>query len=123
MTESMMGAVISPVGGTYKPGSTGMPATDIEIRIVDAETGQVELPKKEIGEITMRCPQIMLGYYQHPPRQPIPYGKVGSSPVTGILDEDGYLFIVDRKKDVIKPGGFQVWPREVEEVIASTRGG
>jgi long-chain acyl-CoA synthetase len=66
MTESMMGAVISPVGGAYKPGSTGMPVTDIEIRIIDADTGQAEMPENEVGEITMRCPQLMLGYYQHP---------------------------------------------------------
>jgi long-chain acyl-CoA synthetase len=120
MTETMMGAVISPVGGTYKPGSTGMPVTDIEVRIVDAETGQVELPTKEIGEITMRCPQLMLGYYQHPTEtaNTLRDGWLFTGDL-GYVDEDGYLFIVDRKKDVIKPGGFQVWPREVEEVIAS----
>ncbi|OGN94829.1 MAG: AMP-dependent synthetase, partial [Chloroflexi bacterium RBG_13_50_21] len=120
MTESMMGTVISPIGGTYKPGSTGMPVTDVEIRIVDAETGQEEMPAGQVGEITMRCPQLMLGYYHHPTEtaNSIQDGWLFTGDL-GYMDEDGYLFIVDRKKDVIKPGGFQVWPREVEEVIAS----
>jgi long-chain acyl-CoA synthetase len=120
MTESLMGAVISPIGGVYKPGSTGMPVTDIEIRIVDADTGMVEMPTGEVGEITMRCPQIMLGYYQHPTETAncIQDEWLFTGDL-GYMDEDGYLFIVDRKKDVIKPSGFQVWPREVEEVIAA----
>jgi long-chain acyl-CoA synthetase len=120
MTETMMAAVITPVNGTYKPGSTGLPVTDIEIRIVDAETGQMEMPTGEIGEITMLCPQIMLGYYQQPTEtaNTIRDGWLFTGDL-GYMDEDGYLFIVDRKKDVIKPSGFQVWPRDVEEVIAS----
>jgi len=120
MTESMMATVITPIGGTYKPGSTGLPVTDVEVRIVDAEKGQVEMPTGEVGEITVRCPQIMLGYYQHPTEtaNSIRDGWLFTGDL-GYMDEDGYLFIVDRKKDVIKPSGFQVWPREVEEVIAS----
>jgi long-chain acyl-CoA synthetase len=120
MTETMMATVVTPVNGTYKPGSTGVPVTDIEIRIVDADTGQVELPNGQVGEITMRCPQLMLGYYQHPTEtaNTIRDGWLFTGDL-GYLDEDGYLFIVDRKKDVIKPSGFQVWPRDVEEVIAS----
>jgi long-chain acyl-CoA synthetase len=120
MTENMMATVITPVNGIYKPGSTGLPAPDNEIRIVDVETGQIELPTGEVGEITMRCPQMMLGYYQHPTEtaNTIRDGWLFTGDL-GYMDEDGYLFIVDRKKDVIKPGGFQVWPRDVEEVIAS----
>ncbi len=120
MTENMMATVITPVGGTYKPGSTGLPVTDIEIRIVDTETGLAEIPIGQVGEITMRCPQLMLGYYQHPTEtaNTIRDGWLFTGDL-GYLDEDGYLFIVDRKKDVIKPSGFQVWPRDVEEVIAS----
>jgi long-chain acyl-CoA synthetase len=120
MTETMMATVITPVNGTYKPGSTGVPVTDVEIRIVDAETGQVEMPTGQVGEITMRCPQLMLGYYQHPTEtaNAIREGWLYTGDL-GYMDEDGYLFIVDRKKDVIKPSGFQVWPRDVEEVIAT----
>jgi long-chain acyl-CoA synthetase len=120
MTESMMATVVTPVGGAYKQGSTGLPVTDVEIQIVDAETGLVEMPTGQVGEIIMRCPQIMLGYYQHPTEtaNAIRDGWLFTGDL-GYMDEDGYLFIVDRKKDVIKPGGFQVWPRDVEEVIAS----
>jgi long-chain acyl-CoA synthetase len=120
MTETMMGTVITPVNGTYKPGSTGVPVTDVEIRIVDADTGQIELPTGQVGEITTRCPQLMLGYYQHPTEtaNSIRDGWLFTGDL-GYMDEDGYLFIVDRKKDVIKASGFQVWPRDVEEVIAA----
>jgi long-chain acyl-CoA synthetase len=120
MTESMMATAITPVNGTYKPGSTGLPVTDVEIRIMDAETGQIEMPSGQVGEITMRCPQLMLGYYQHPTEtaNSIREGWLFTGDL-GYMDEDGYLFIVDRKKDVIKPSGFQVWPRDVEEVIAT----
>ncbi len=120
MTENMMATVITPVNGTYKPGSTGLPVSDNEIRIVDMDTGQLEMPIGEVGEITMRCPQMMLGYYQHPTEtaNTIRDGWLFTGDL-GYLDEEGYLFIVDRKKDVIKPSGFQVWPRDVEEVISS----
>jgi len=120
LSESMMAAVISPVQGTYKPGAVGLPLPDVEIRIVDADTGQEALPQGEVGEILMRAPQQMLGYWQRPTETAnmIRDGWLYTGDL-GYLDEDGYLFIVDRKKDVIKPSGFQVWPREVEEVIAS----
>ena len=122
MTESMMATVVTPVGGTYKPGSTGLPVPDVELRIVDADTGQVEMPTGQVGEITMHCPQVMLGYYQHPTETEITIrdGWLFTGDL-GYIDEDGYLFIVDREKDVIKPSGFQaVWGRrDVEEVIAS----
>ena len=68
----------------------------------------------------MRAPQIMQGYWNRPDEtmRMIRDGYVYTGDI-GYLDEDGYLFIVDRKKDLIKPSGFQVWPREVEEVIAT----
>jgi long-chain acyl-CoA synthetase len=120
LSESMMAAVVSPVQGIYKPGAVGLPLPDVEIRIVDADTGQDILPPGEMGEILMRAPQLMLGYWQRPTETAnmIRDGWLYTGDL-GYLDEDGYLFIVDRKKDVIKPSGFQVWPREVEEVIAS----
>ena len=119
LTETMMGAVISPVQGQYKPGFVGMPISDIEIRIVDADSGQRDLAQGEIGEILVRAPELMLGYWQRPQetREMLRDGWLFTGDL-GFLDEDGYLSIVDRKKDVIKASGFQVWPREVEEVIA-----
>ena len=120
MTETMLAAVACPVHGAYKEGSTGVPITDVEVRITDVDSGEGSLPPKEVGEITIRAPQIMVGYWEHPTETAnmIRDGWVYTGDI-GYLDEDGYLFIVDRKKDLIKPSGFQVWPREVEEVIAA----
>jgi long-chain acyl-CoA synthetase len=120
LTESMMAAVITPLHGPYKPGSVGTPLPDVEVRIADAETGQGSLPAGEVGEILIRAPQLMLGYWQRPTetKNTIRNGWLYTGDL-GYLDEEGYLFIEDRKKDVIKPSGFQVWPRQVEEVIAS----
>jgi long-chain acyl-CoA synthetase len=120
LTESMMAAVVNPLHGPYKPGSVGTPLPDIEIRIADVMTGEGSLPPGEVGEVLMRAPQLMQGYWerQAETEETIRNGWLYTGDI-GYLDEDGYLFIVDRKKDVIKPSGFQVWPREVEEVIAS----
>jgi long-chain acyl-CoA synthetase len=127
MTESMMAAVVTPVKGLYKPGAVGIPLPDVEIRVVDAETGKKGLPScdKElaacqVGEIIMRAPQLMKGYWKKPAETAIAIrdGWLFTGDL-GYVDADGYMYIVDRKKDVIKPSGFQVWPREVEEVIAS----
>ncbi|NTU52322.1 MAG: long-chain fatty acid--CoA ligase [Chlorobiaceae bacterium] len=120
LTETLASPVCSPVRGIKKNGSVGMPATDVELCIVDAESGTQRLSLGEIGEILIRAPQIMSGYWRNPEETATTLrdGWVYTGDL-GYLDEDGYLFIVDRKKDVIKPSGFQVWPREVEEVIAS----
>lgn len=119
LTESMMGAVINPIKGEHKCGSIGIPLPDVEIRITDPETGLTDLPFGEVGEILMRAPQLMQGYWNRPEEtaNTIRDGWLCTGDL-GYMDGDGYIFIVDRKKDVIKPGGFQVWPREVEEMIA-----
>ncbi|MBV5288670.1 AMP-binding protein [Pelodictyon phaeoclathratiforme] len=119
LTESALASVFTPILGTYKHGSVGIPIPDVEIRIVDPETGFETLPELEIGEIIMRAPQLMKEYWQNPMETALVLrdGWLYTGDL-GYLDEDGYLFIVDRKKDVIKPGGFQVWPRDVEEAIA-----
>jgi long-chain acyl-CoA synthetase len=120
LTESMLGATVSPVLGVYKPGSIGIPLPDVEVRIVDVETGEDKLTYGEIGEILLRAPQIMQGYWKKPEETAnmLRDGWLFTGDI-GYQDEDGYVFIVDRKKDLIKPSGFQVWPRDVEEVIAS----
>ncbi|MCG8341760.1 MAG: AMP-binding protein [Chlorobiales bacterium] len=119
LTESMIGSVLTPVLGTYKEGSVGIPAPDVEIRVVDQEKGDCDVPVNEVGEVIMHAPQLMKEYWQRPDEtvETIKDGWLYTGDL-GYLDEDGYLFIIDRKKDVIKPGGFQVWPRDVEEVIA-----
>jgi long-chain acyl-CoA synthetase len=125
LTEAMMATIVNPVKGTNKIGSVGLPTTDVDVRIVDAEEEARELGTGEVGEIIIQAPQLMTAYWRNPeetamvlrPRADgLRWLHTGD---LGYLDADGYLFIVDRKKDLMKPGGFQVWPREVEEVIAS----
>jgi long-chain acyl-CoA synthetase len=125
LTEAMMACTVNPTLGVKKIGSIGMPLPDVEVRIADPEFGDKILPTGEVGEILMRAPQLMQGYWQNPEEtagvlqihgEGGPWLHTGD---LGYMDEDGYIFIVDRKKDVIKPSGFQVWPREVEEVISS----
>jgi len=119
MTETILAAVVCPVHGQEKDGSTGLPLPDVDLRIVDLETGLLDQPPGTPGEIIISAPQIMDGYWKRPDETAhmLRDGWVFTGDV-GYLDEDGYLFLIDRKKDVIKPSGFQVWPREVEEVIA-----
>jgi long-chain acyl-CoA synthetase len=125
LTEAMMACTVNPASGVKKIGSIGMPLPDVEARIVDPDSGEKILPAGEVGEILLRAPQLMQGYWQNPEETAgvlQVHGEGGPWLHTGDLgymDEDGYIFIVDRKKDVIKPSGFQVWPREVEEVISS----
>jgi long-chain acyl-CoA synthetase len=121
MTETMLAAVCCPVHAPYKEGSTGIPVPDVEVRIMDVQTGEKELAVRQVGEIAICAPQLMIGYWNRPKETAdmIRDGWCYTGDI-GYLDEDGYLFIVDRKKDLIKPAsGFQVWPREVEEVIAA----
>jgi len=120
LTESLVATVASPVHGEYKPGSVGLPLPDVEVLITDPEQENEVLPIHEVGEILIRAPQLMLGYWGRPEETAamISEGWLHTGDL-GYMDEDGYLFIVDRLKDLIKPGGYQVWPREVEEVIAS----
>jgi long-chain acyl-CoA synthetase len=119
LTESMLASVITPSTGLYKPGAVGIPLPDVEVRITDLATGEDRLGPDEVGEVIIRAPQLMKGYYQRPTETAnmIRDGWLYTGDI-GFMDADGFLTIVDRKKDVIKPSGFQVWPREVEEVLA-----
>lgn len=125
LTEAQMAVIANPVRGEKKLGSVGMPLPDVHVHIVDAEDGRTPVPQGEIGEIVVRAPQLMLGYWQKPEetREMLRTDDRGERLLytgdLGYLDRDGYLFIVDRKKDLIKTCGFQVWPREIEEVISS----
>ena len=120
LTESVMALVMTPVAGTYKPGSVGLPLPDVAVRVVDVDDTTVDLPLGEVGEILIGAPQLMAGYWRRPAEteEILRDGWLHTGDL-GYLDEDHYLFVVDRKKDVIKPSGFQVWPREVEEVLAT----
>ncbi len=106
--------------GREKPGSVGLPIPGVEVRIVD-DSG-AELPSGEAGEICCRSPAVMRGYWNAGGRDPILTaealrdGWLHTGDV-GYLDDEGYLFIVDRKKDLIIRGGFNVYPRDVEDAL------
>ena len=125
LTEAMMACCVNPVRGENKIGSIGMPLPDVEARIVDAEDGTRDMPTGEVGELLLRAPQLMLEYWNNPLETSEAlrtYGDGGPWLHTGdlaYLDSDGYIFLVDRKKDMVKTSGFQVWPREIEEVISA----
>jgi len=125
LTEGMMACCVNPVQGTNKLGSIGMPLSDVEVRIVDAEKGEQPMAAGETGEMIMRAPQYMAEYWNNPVEtdETLRVHPDGQRWLyTGDLaymDEDGYIFLVDRKKDLIKTSGFQVWPREIEEVLAT----
>jgi long-chain acyl-CoA synthetase len=125
LTEGQMAVVANPVRGMKKIGSVGMPLPDVHVRIVDADNGGTPLAQGQTGEIVIGAPQLMQGYWQRPEetKEMIRINDLGERLLytgdLGYLDEDGYLFIVDRKKDLIKTSGYQVWPREIEEVISA----
>jgi len=124
MTESLIAGVANPIVGPRKLGSVGMPLPDVHVRIVDADNAEKELPGSEVGEILLRGPQIMRSYFNNPVETAGMIVKHADGRTwlhtadLGYLDEEGYLFIVDRKKDLIKANGMQVWPRELEETLA-----
>jgi len=125
LTEGMMACCLNPVKGTNKIGSIGLPLPDVEARIVDAEQGTREMAPGEVGELIMRAPQHMSEYWNNPGETSEvlrTHGEGGPWVHTGDLaymDDEGFIFLVDRKKDMMKTSGFQVWPREIEEVLAT----
>jgi len=108
----------NPIYGKRKPGSIGLPMPDTEYRIVDVETGDKEMPVGEPGEICIRGPQVMEGYLNMPDEtaQSIRNGWFYTGDIAK-ADEEGYAYIVDRKKDMVIAGGFNIYPRDIEEVL------
>ncbi|HVF25359.1 MAG TPA: long-chain fatty acid--CoA ligase [Anaerolineales bacterium] len=125
LSEAPTGTHCNPLLGINKTGSIGMPLPNMECRIVSLDDGETDLAQGEIGELLLHGPQVMKGYHNMPTETANSLRKDNNGKTwlyTGDIvrmDEDGYFYIVDRKKELIKPGGFQVWPREVEEAIAS----
>ena len=124
LTETSPATHVNPIGRN-KIGTIGMPWPDTDARIVDVDTGEQELPQGEIGELIIQGPQVMKGYWQQPTetanvlREHAELGP-GLWLHTGDIarmDEEGYFQIVDRKKDMIICGGFNVYPRDIEEVL------
>jgi len=111
-------ATVTPWGGTIKPGTVGIPVSDTDIKIVDLDTGTKELPQGEVGEIIIYGPQNMMGYYKKPQEtaEALRDGWIYTSDI-GFFDEDGYLTVVDRKKDMIIAGGYNIYPLEIDNVL------
>lgn len=118
LSETSPVASFSRVDRERKPGSVGLPVWGVEIRIFDELDNEV--PQGELGEIVIRGHNVMKGYYKKPEAtaEAFSSGWFHTGDI-GRLDEDGYIYIVDRVKDMIIRGGFNVYPREVEEVLMS----
>jgi long-chain acyl-CoA synthetase len=123
LTEASPVTHVNPPGAANRPGTIGVPLADTEAKVVDAVSGLEELPPGAVGELVVRGPQVMKGYYRNPDEtaRTLRDGWL----FTGDLarrDADGYFTIVDRKKDIIKTSGFLVYPAEVEEVLRGFAG-
>jgi long-chain acyl-CoA synthetase len=118
LTEASPVVCINPVDGVRKTGSIGLPLPLTSVDIVSLEDGRTPVPRGERGELCVRGPQVMRGYLGRPAEteQALAGGHLHTGDVA-YQDEDGYVFIVDRIKDVILTGGFNVYPRNVEEAI------
>ncbi len=118
LTEASPVTHANPFFGKRKIGSIGLPRPDTDSKIVDLETGEKELPPGEAGELCIRGPQVMKGYWNRPEEteKALRNGWLYTGDIAK-MDEEGYFFIVDRKKDMILCGGYNVYPREIEEVL------
>ena len=119
LSETPVVTHCNPQKGMNKSGSIGLPFPDVECKIVDVNDARKIMPFGEEGELLMKGPQMMMGYYESPEEtnKAICDGWLHTGDVV-YMDEEGYFFIVGRKKDSIKPGGFQVWPDEIENILA-----
>ncbi len=118
LSEASPATHANPVDGERREGSIGLPLPNTYQRIVDADHREKVLGVGEIGELEVRGPQVMLGYYRQPEETALVLvdGWLQTGDLARI-DSDGYAYIVDRKKDMVNVGGFKVYPREVEEVL------
>jgi len=118
LTEASPVTHANPFSGKRKVGSIGLPRPDTDAKVVDLETGEKDLPPGEEGELCIRGPQVMKGYWNRPEEtaRTLRNGWLYTGDIAK-MDEEGYFYIVDRKKDMIICGGFNVYPREVEEAL------
>lgn len=118
LTEASPVTHLNPLRRIKKNGSIGLPFPDTEARIVDMEVGSVPLPAGKVGELIIRGPQIMKGYWNRPDEtaSTLRNGWLYTGDIA-TMDEDGYFYIVDRKKDMIIVAGYNVYPREIDEVL------
>jgi long-chain acyl-CoA synthetase len=118
LTEAVTAISCNPFLGPKKPGTIGIPFPDVEWRIMDLAEGKREMPIGEAGEIVVRCPELMSGYLNQPEMtaRTLKDGWLYTGDI-GIMDEDGFITIVDRKKDLVIVSGFNVFPSEIDEVL------
>jgi len=118
LTEASPVTHLNPLIGKKKPGSIGMPLPGTDAAIVDMEVGSVPLPPGKMGELIIRGPQVMKGYYNKPDETAgtLRNGWLYTGDIA-YMDEEGYFYIVDRKKDMIISSGYNIYPREVDEVL------
>jgi long-chain acyl-CoA synthetase len=118
LTEVSCTASTTPMLGRRKPGSVGLPVSSTYMRVVDLDTGEKEVPVGEEGEICIRGPQVMKGYWNNPSETAgaLRNGWLYTGDI-GRMDEEGFFYIVQRKKDMINVGGLKVFPTEVDEVL------
>jgi long-chain acyl-CoA synthetase len=120
LSEAPTATHCNPLLGENRTGSIGLPLPDVDARIVSLDDEVTELSVGEVGELVVKGPQVFKGYHNMPTEteNALRDGWLHTGDIAR-QDEDGYFYIVDRKKELIKPGGYQVWPREVEEIIAT----
>lgn len=118
MTETTPVATATPWGGAIKPGSVGIPVPDTDVKVVDLESGEAELPVGDTGEIIIKGPQNMMGYYKKPEETACTLrdGWVYTGDI-GFFDSDGYLSVVDRKKDMVIASGYNIYPVEIDNIL------
>jgi long-chain acyl-CoA synthetase len=118
MSETHVATHANIINGTNPPGSIGLPLPGVECKIVDQEEGKKELGSGELGELLLKGPNIMIGYWNMPEEtaKVITDGWLHTGDIVE-MDENGFFFIRDRKKDMIIAGGYNIYPREIEEVL------
>jgi len=116
LSEASPVVSLNPLNGIQKVGSVGLPFTGVEVKVVDSE--ERELPAGQVGELIVRGPNVMRGYYNLPQEttEALKNGWLFTGDMARI-DEDGYIYIVDRKKDMIISHGMNIYPAEIERVI------
>ncbi len=119
LAEASPATHCNPVFGKRKRGSIGLPYPDTLAKIVDLETGEKILPSGEMGELCIQGPQVMKGYWKSPEEttRAIRNGWLYTGDIAR-MDEDGYFFILDIKKDMIIAGGFNIYPKDIDQVLA-----
>jgi long-chain acyl-CoA synthetase len=120
LSEAPTATHCNPVQGENRTGSIGLPLPDVSAKIVSVSDGSTQVPIGQPGELILHGPQVMLGYHNMPEETKLTLrsGWLYTGDIAR-MDDQGYFYILDRKKDLIKPGGMEVWPREVEEVLSA----